>query len=216
MARLGALRRRITYANVMSTVAVFIALGGTSYAVARLPKDSVGTRQLRAQAVTTKAIASGAVTLDKLAADARIAGPRGPRGAQGPTGPTGPSDAWSAGTSSVELVRANAPAIVAQIAKVPAGQYVVQGHAMFVANKATRFEGRCEIDVDGKAVASSASFYGSDPDMVYAGPVSPLATITAKDPAILTLECRMNTAPPADNPVVQGGRLVALKVGDLN
>ncbi len=46
------MRRRLTYANVMSTIAVFIALGGVSYAVIRLPANSVGTKQLKAHAVT--------------------------------------------------------------------------------------------------------------------------------------------------------------------
>ncbi len=42
----------LTYANVISTVAVFIALGGASYAAISLPADSVGTAQIRAGAVT--------------------------------------------------------------------------------------------------------------------------------------------------------------------
>ena len=34
------IRSRLTYANVMSTIAVVIALGGVSYAVIRLPANS--------------------------------------------------------------------------------------------------------------------------------------------------------------------------------
>ena len=37
---------RLSYANVMATVAVFISLGGGAYAMSRLPKNSVGTKQL--------------------------------------------------------------------------------------------------------------------------------------------------------------------------
>ena len=40
------IRERLSYANVMATIAVFIALGGTSYALT-LPRDSVGSAQLR-------------------------------------------------------------------------------------------------------------------------------------------------------------------------
>jgi hypothetical protein len=47
------LRDRLTYANVMSTVAVFVALGGVSYAVSTLPANSVGTKQLRKHSVTS-------------------------------------------------------------------------------------------------------------------------------------------------------------------
>jgi hypothetical protein len=44
-------RSRLTYANAMSTIAVFVALGGGAYAVT-VPRNSVGTKQLKAGAVT--------------------------------------------------------------------------------------------------------------------------------------------------------------------
>lgn len=43
---------RLTYANVLATVALFISLGGASYAAIVLPPNSVGTRQLQRGAVT--------------------------------------------------------------------------------------------------------------------------------------------------------------------
>jgi hypothetical protein len=55
------MRPRLTYANVMATIAVFIALGGASYAAINLPKDSVGTRQLKKNAVTATKIKKNAV-----------------------------------------------------------------------------------------------------------------------------------------------------------
>lgn len=59
---LAALRRRLTYANVMATVAVFVALGGSSYAALSLPKKSVGTKQLKRNAVTSSKVRDGAIT----------------------------------------------------------------------------------------------------------------------------------------------------------
>ena len=46
------IRGHLTYADVMATAAVFIALGGVSYAAVKLPKGSVGTAQLKQNAVT--------------------------------------------------------------------------------------------------------------------------------------------------------------------
>ena len=43
---LRALARRLTYANVVATCALFVALGGASYAALALPANSVGTKQL--------------------------------------------------------------------------------------------------------------------------------------------------------------------------
>jgi hypothetical protein len=45
------LKGRLTYSNVMATVAVFVALGGTSYAAIKLPKNSVGSTQIKSSAV---------------------------------------------------------------------------------------------------------------------------------------------------------------------
>ena len=47
-------------ANVIAYVALFVALGGTSYAAVSLPKNSVGTTQLRNGAVTPAKLGSGA------------------------------------------------------------------------------------------------------------------------------------------------------------
>ena len=47
--------------NVIGYLALFVALGGTSYAAFSLPRNSVGTRQLRNGAVTNKKLGRGAV-----------------------------------------------------------------------------------------------------------------------------------------------------------
>lgn len=61
------IRRRITYANVMSTLAVFLVLGGASALAARqLAKNTVGTKQLKNNAVTTAKIKNGAITNAKI------------------------------------------------------------------------------------------------------------------------------------------------------
>jgi hypothetical protein len=45
--------------NAIAIAALFIALGGTSYAAVAIPTNSVGTRQLRNGAVTRAKLASG-------------------------------------------------------------------------------------------------------------------------------------------------------------
>jgi hypothetical protein len=59
-------RPRLTYANVVSSLALFVALGGVSYAATSLPRGSVGPQQIRAEAVRTGKLADGAVTAAKL------------------------------------------------------------------------------------------------------------------------------------------------------
>jgi len=64
-------RPRLTYANVVSSLALFVALGGVSYAATSLPGGSVGAKQIRAEAVRTGKLADGAVTYGKLAKGVR-------------------------------------------------------------------------------------------------------------------------------------------------
>jgi hypothetical protein len=66
---ISAVRRHLTYANVMASIAVFVAMSGGAYALS-LPKKSVGSKQLRTGAVTNKKIKKNAVTGSKVKADA--------------------------------------------------------------------------------------------------------------------------------------------------
>jgi hypothetical protein len=61
------LNSKLTYANVVATVALVIALGGASaLAATHLAQNSVGPRQLRKNAVTSAKIKDGAVTGAKI------------------------------------------------------------------------------------------------------------------------------------------------------
>jgi len=62
MPNLPAARRRahVTPALAVATLALLVALGGTGYAAFAIPKNSVGTRQLKHRAVTPSKIVPGA------------------------------------------------------------------------------------------------------------------------------------------------------------
>jgi len=74
---IDAIRRRLSYSNVIATGALFIALGGVAVA-AGLPRHSVGAKQLKRGAVTTAALRKQAVTSGKLAPKSVITGKLGP------------------------------------------------------------------------------------------------------------------------------------------
>ncbi|RKQ92963.1 hypothetical protein C8N24_2820 [Solirubrobacter pauli] len=94
---LARLRGGITYANAMSTIAVFIALGGTTYAAVSLPRNSVGSAQIRSNAVGSSEIRSGSIRSSELhdgsvaLRDISKGAQASLRGAQGPAGPAGPA-----------------------------------------------------------------------------------------------------------------------------
>jgi len=103
---LGRLRKGLSYANVMATIAVFIALGGSSYAAATLKKNSVHTANIAKGAVTSPKIARNAVTSTKVKDGSLLpqdfkagALPQGPKGDPGPPGPaSGPAGGDLTGT----------------------------------------------------------------------------------------------------------------------
>jgi hypothetical protein len=67
---------KLSYSNVIATIALFIALGGAAVA-AGLPKNSVGPKQLKRGAVTAAKIRKAAVTSGKLAPKSVVAGKLG-------------------------------------------------------------------------------------------------------------------------------------------
>jgi hypothetical protein len=75
-------------ALVISLIALFVALGGTTYAATNLPKNSVGTKQLKNGAVTKTKI--NKKTISALKGNAGPPGPPGPPGPKGDPGPAGP------------------------------------------------------------------------------------------------------------------------------
>jgi hypothetical protein len=66
-------------ALVVALIALFVALGGTGYAVSKLPPNSVGTAQVKDHSLLRKDFKNGQV----------LRGPRGPEGPAGEEGPEG-------------------------------------------------------------------------------------------------------------------------------
>jgi hypothetical protein len=55
-------RSRLTYSNIIATLALFIALSGASYAAVKLPKNSVTTKTIKRSAVTSPKIKNKTIT----------------------------------------------------------------------------------------------------------------------------------------------------------
>jgi hypothetical protein len=95
------MRPKLTYANVVSTLCLFILLGGGAYAAVKLPKNSVGTKQLKKgavkaddlgeNAVSSPKVANGSLLKEDFAADQLPPGPQGEQGERGLRGASGAS-----------------------------------------------------------------------------------------------------------------------------
>src|SRR3954471_2579023 len=82
-------RSRLTYANVMATVAVFIALGGGAYAATKLPANSVGSQQIKRGAVNSSKVEDHSLDERDFKPGAISDGDDGPPGPQGSQGVQG-------------------------------------------------------------------------------------------------------------------------------
>ncbi len=82
--------------NAVAYLALFVALGGTSYAAVKLPAKSVGSKQLKNSAVTSTKVKNGSLRGEDFKSGELPAGPKGAAGspgssgARGATGPQGP------------------------------------------------------------------------------------------------------------------------------
>lgn len=61
------IRKHLTFSNALASLALFVALGGSAYAVSA---QSVGTKEMKNRAVTAAKIRNGAVTAPKIRANA--------------------------------------------------------------------------------------------------------------------------------------------------
>ena len=83
---LNRFRARPTFSSVVSVMALFVALGGTSYAAVKLPKNSVGSSQIKTNGVGSSDVKNGSLRgIDFRAGEL----PAGPQGQQGPKGEKG-------------------------------------------------------------------------------------------------------------------------------
>ena len=94
---LSRVRARLSYANVTASLALFIALGGTTYAATSLPRNSVGSKQIRTNAVGASELRRNAVRSTEIRnrtiklSDVSLSARNSLRGSQGPQGPAGPA-----------------------------------------------------------------------------------------------------------------------------
>jgi hypothetical protein len=91
------IRTRLTFSNAIACIALFVALGGSSYAAAQLTgasirDNSITTKDIRDRSLLAKDFKAGQLPAGPQGA----AGPQGPAGAQGERGPEGPKGATGA------------------------------------------------------------------------------------------------------------------------
>jgi hypothetical protein len=77
------IRSHLSFANVISVIALFVALGGASYAAVTLPKNSVGAKQIKKNGVGASEIKKNAVRASEIKSNAVSTGDIADKGVGG-------------------------------------------------------------------------------------------------------------------------------------
>ena len=116
-------------ALIVACIALMIALGGTGYAALALPANSVGPKQLKANAVTSGKVKDGSLLALDFKRGQLPAGPAGAAGSAGPAGAKG--DKGDPGLSAPEITHIDIPipahASVGGTVECPAGKRMTGG-----------------------------------------------------------------------------------------
>jgi hypothetical protein len=178
--------RKLTFANLTSALALFVAVGGTSYAAITLPANSVGPKQIKDHSVTARKIDRKA--LASLLGTKALSGPQGVQGPQGPAGPQGPKgDPGSTGaavigdgaitasklanssvtqaklglTTAISTTGVNGTAKKAALAQCPPGTSIISGAVEVVDQNGFLLNGVAAISYSGPIVFSGQYWEGA-------------------------------------------------------
>jgi hypothetical protein len=159
----------ISYSNVMATVAVFVALGGTGYAATQLTgrdirDGTISTKDVKNRSLLKKDFKPGQLPRGKTGATGAT-GAQGIQGLQGPKGDTGPAGPTAAAFGGTALDPDENPETVVaqqQIDLPAAGRLVVQASTSGVSGTC-EFENSFGADSSGDCVLEIGLYVDGTP-----------------------------------------------------
>ncbi len=216
--------KRLTYANVMSSIAVFLVVaGGSAFAATQmLPKGSVGAKQIKKGAVGPSKLSPAAKTTltgpegpKGATGTAGTQGPKGDKGEKGEKGERGPSNAVSVTVNGNEQIGVGEGAAL-EVASVnlPAGNWVVIGETSLTNISGAARSAFCSLNAATQQLGLTRGFDEAagtqrSTDATVVGSVSLAA------PGAVVLKCwasgTLVYTPSGSRPSLQ-----AIQVGSLN
>ena len=221
-------RCRPSPSMAVALVALSVALGGTGYAAVKLPKNSVGSAQIKTGAVTGAKVRDGSLFANDFAAGQIPKGPRGDTGPQGPAGSAGPQGRPGVAQVIVRrrpaLVRlgpaAGAGADLVTM-RLPAGKWSVSAvtNGLYDGAGATF---RCFLLINGSAAPESMQVVAlgvtAGLGATRAAVFAPEAAVESPSPTTVALRCNHEQAAPASahGPDFGASRIVAIRADSLD
>ena len=139
------IHRHLTYANVMATIAVFVAIGGSAFAASyvitsssQIKDGAVAGSDIKNSSLTGSDIKDKSLTPNDFSGSVQgppgAQGPQGPQGSKGDAGPRGPSDLYSTFRESFKIMSGGMAELLSL--DVPDGQYLAYANATVANNPA--------------------------------------------------------------------------------
>jgi hypothetical protein len=214
-----AIRRRLTYSNVVSTACLFLLLGGVTWAAVGTggpPIHSCYSKRTGALRIATRCKRSErTLTWNKFGAQGPSGrngakgsnGANGLPGAVGATGPAGPSDVYADGTAFGPLT---ASFVSFGSTTVPAGSYLLEGKAVFFSTE-NGSDMRCHLAADA---SDNPEWDGSDAaaETGSAQGLSLSAVATFATNQTVSIICRVQKGAGT----IDDARVIAIKTGSLH
>jgi hypothetical protein len=165
---LSKLRPKLSYANVVSTLCLFILLGGSSYAAVKLGKNAVKSKNIAANAVTSPKVKNGSLLSQDFKAgqipqgdrglkgDKGDKGDTGDKGEQGQTGPPGPTFASISGDDPPASPQyLNTSSLAHEFTTPSAGRLLAIAHWRAIAFECTAGSPTVGLYLDGAPVPAT-------------------------------------------------------------
>ena len=179
------MERRITPSLVVSIIALVVALGGASYAAIKIPRNSVGTKQLKNKAVDSNKVKDGSLLLKDFKSDQVK------------------PNAWEGSKDATLEPISSTFSTVINTAVLPKGNYVLLGRANIIGGGSVVNRIICSLGTD----AAQNFTVGTTAVM----PLALNGTVSPTTPQAASLSCLKT----AGDPQVAQAHVIAIPVGKL-
>lgn len=180
------MERRVTPSLIVSIVALVVALGGASYAAIQIPKNSVGTKQIKNRAVNSNKVKDGSLLLKDFR-----------------NGQVKPN-AWE-GTKDATLIPISSSFTpIVSTNTLPKGNYVLLGRANIIGGGSVVNRIICSLGSD-----AAQNFTVSQTAVM---PLALNGTFSPTTPQEVSLSCLKT----AGDPQIAQAHVIAIPVGKIN
>jgi hypothetical protein len=212
---------------VTATLALIVALGGTSYAVTALPRNSVGAKQLKTDAVNSSKVRDGSLRAKDFATGqlpsgamgaTGAAGLKGDPGAKGDSGSPGLAPVFTGYTQHGSFPLGFLAPLNTVIVPLSAGSYVIHGNIVFNNPNASVHKMTCALVANGIGTTAQLDTEEVDVGPGGAASISTTGTLQTDAPVGIFLNCGPDPAAPLDTSAITfaDADIVAIAVGTID